>query len=195
MRLAAMLAITGTTKVEFDGAKRGDFLPFYANQNDTAAKWADYDLLQAIKLKAYTDLTRSGLTRADACHIVSNCNHACLSEDGSTFFGGSAENPAFVAREVYYADYAKDFDDPRSEQGVSAHFWGGTHQQIFEKIFDLNTADAAENRKTISVDLYNMTNAEAEVRNAAHEFGLPEAIECPNIRLPKKTTSQLMKKG
>lgn len=186
MRQNQMLKITEGTRNELDGGRRREVLPITPREADSVeGSWLDYTLRDAVLLRPYFDLTRSGMKAEEVSAFILNGvdriengqfefvdgKSLCLREPRGLLAPWSDE--IWIAREVWTCQGIEEIT--RSSRRFSVTWYGGTKEEIF--------SDAAFNRRgfeareTLSIQLYNLTSARAKVIAAARAAGLSELDE------------------
>lgn len=181
MKRGAISKLGGMEPRQFDLYQQRQQLPFEVEEGGK-----DYSLTEAVMLRCFRDLVVSGLRTADASVFILNGIEriergayerydgmtVCMREPRQLF--SAWDDEIWIAREVWAAGYSGDSADDRD---FSVTWWGGTKEEVFSEIAFRNAEEAAQNRETVSVQLYSLSKARAKVLAAARENGLADLPE------------------
>lgn len=189
MRQNHLLKITEGTRNEFDGGRRRDVLPIMSHQPMLGGEadagvswsWSDFSLSDALHMRAYFDLTRSGLKGEDVCSFVLNGIERV--RNGRTADGSDPKiwiskprglfdawnDEIWIAREVWTCI---GIEEITKDHNFSVTWWGGTKEEI-ESAVALEKR-GFDHRETLALQLYNLSAARQKVLDAARKLDLPE---------------------
>ena len=183
MRQNHLLKITEGTRNEFDGGRRRDVLPIISHEADAevAGSWSDFSLSDALRMRAYFDLTRSGLKGEDVCafvlngiekvrwgRIVDGSNPKIWISEPRELFG-AWDDEIWIAREVWTC---VGIEGITKDRNFSVTWWGGTKEEI-ESAVALEKR-GFDHRETLALQFYNLSAARQKVLDAARELDLRE---------------------
>ena len=189
MRRNNLLKTSDGTRNEFDGGYRRGVLPIASQQTmhgheadaEVANSWADFSLSDALHMRAYFDLTRSGLKGEDVRAFVENGIEKVrwgrivdgsnpkiwISKPRELF--GAWDDEIWIAREVWTC---VGIEEITKDRNFSVTWWGGTKEEIESAVaFEKRGFD---HRETLSLQLYNLSAARQKVLDAARKLDLPE---------------------
>ena len=189
MRQNHLLKITEGTRNEFDGGRRRNVLPIMPCQPmlgheadaEVSGFWSDFSLSDALHMRAYFDLTRSGLKGEDVCAFVLNGIErvrngrivydsdpkAWINEPRGLF--ASWDDEIWITREVWTC---VDIEEITKDRNFSVTWWGGTREEI-ESAVALEKR-GFDHRETLALQFYNLSVARQKVLDAARKLDLPE---------------------
>jgi|GEM_PF-2882667 len=186
MKRSAISKLGGLEPRQFDLYQQRQQLPFEMEEGRK-----DYSLTEAVMLHCFVDLVGSGLRTAEASAFILNGikrvergafaehdgKNICLRSPRPLF--DSWDDEIWIAREVWTADYAEKFEDGRD---FSVTWWGGTKEEVFSEVAFRNTAETAQKRETLSIQLYSLSKARGKVFDAARALELDELAEVEGAR-------------
>ena len=196
MRQNHLLKITEGTRSEFDGGRRRDVLPILSSQPmlgheadaEVAGVWSDFSLSDSLHMRAYFDLTRSGLKGDDVGSCVLNgmervrngrtrpCSEQkiWLNEPRGLF--DTWDDEIWIAREVWTC---VGIEDITKDRNFSVTWWGGTQEEIQRAVAMENAGIEFpfDHRETLALQFYNLSAARQKVLDAARALNLPELAQ------------------
>ena len=102
MRISDVMQVTGVKREHFNALRRADNLPFDLAVNDKVAGWAQFDIVDAFKLRLMIELMGADLSDSQirllagfASKVVSNAIGYAEDHDPQ-FFAASSGNPIFL---------------------------------------------------------------------------------------------------
>lgn len=189
MRQSHLLKITEGTRNEFDGGRRRGILPIEnilpmpgeEADAEVASSWFDFSLSDALHMRAYFDLTRSGLKGEDAGHFAFNgierVRNGCIVDDSDLKawineprgLFASWDDEIWIAREVWTC---VGIEEITKDRNFSVTWWGGTKEEIASAVAFAKRG--GDHRETLALQLYNLSAARQKVLDAARKLDLPE---------------------